>query len=87
MKQINNETVYFARESKDVILPSKESENAGMDVYAYFDEDEFIFQPHQTRLVPTGLHSAIVEDYVLIAKERGSTGSIGMKCGAGELNN
>lgn len=86
MKEINNKTIYFARKSKDVILPSKETENAGLDVYAYFEENEFIFQPHQTRLVPTGLYSAIVEDYVLLSRERGSTGSIGMKCGAGVID-
>lgn len=79
---IYNNKVYFARENEDVIIPSKESENAGLDIYAYFPEDEFIFQPHQTRLVPTGLHSAVVEDYVLLGRERGSTGSIGMKLGA-----
>jgi dUTP pyrophosphatase len=83
---IDNQTVYFARKAKDVKIPSKITENAGLDVYAYFEEDEFIFQPHQTRLVPTGLYSACSDDYVLLGRERGSTGSIGMKLGAGVID-
>lgn len=82
----NMNKLYFARDSKDVILPSKDSENGGFDIYAYFDEDEFIIQPHETRLVPTGLHSAFTEDYVLLGRERGSTGSIGMKVSAGVID-
>lgn len=78
--------IYFAKMYNDVIIPSKENENAGYDIYAHFDEEEFNFKPHETRLVPTGLLSACSQEYVLIGKERGSTGSIGMKCGAGIID-
>ena len=86
MLEIKNNELYFARKSDKVILPSKESHNAGYDVYAFFEENEFVIQPHQTKLVPTGLYSAFTEDYVLLGRERGSTGSIGMKLGAGVID-
>ena len=71
---------------KEVILPNKETENAGYDVYAFFEEEELKIEAHQTKLIPTGLFSCVSEDYVLLARERGSTGSIGMKCGAGVID-
>ena len=83
---LNSETIYFARKSKDVILPSKESENAGYDVYAYFVENEVVFNPHETKLIPTGLYSCVSENYALLGKERGTTGSIGLRCGAGVID-
>lgn len=85
-KDLKNNKLYFARASKDVKIPTKDEENAGYDIYSYFDEKEFVFNPHETRLVPTGVYSAFSKDYVLIAKERGSTGSVGMKVGAGVID-
>lgn len=82
----NMETIYFARKERDVVLPSKDAENAGYDVYAYFEEDELVIKPHETKLIPTGLHSCVSDKYVLLGRERGSTGSIGMKCGAGVID-
>ena len=78
--------ILLARKNNDVILPSKESENAGYDIYAYFAEDSLQFKPHETKLIPTGIYSCVDTEYVLVAKERGSTGSIGMKCGAGIID-
>ena len=82
----NMETIYFARKTEEVILPNKDSENAGYDIYAYFKEDELVIKPHETKLIPTGLHSCVSEKYVLLGRERVSTGSIGMKCGAGVID-
>lgn len=78
----NNELI-FARKNKDVILPTKRQADAGYDIYAYFAEDEISFEPHETKLIATGLYTAMSDDFVLVLKERGSTGSIGMKVGAG----
>lgn len=73
----------FARINKGVILPTKEDENAGYDIYPYFEEDTLAIAPHQTVMIPTGLYSAFDKDYVMILKERGSTGTIGLaqRCG------
>ena len=79
---MNNELI-FARKNNDVILPSKREADAGFDIYAHFNEEEIAFAPHETKLVPTGLYTAMSKDFVFVLKERGSTGSIGMKVGAG----
>ena len=80
-----NVEVYFAAE-EGVEIPTKRPEDMGFDVKSHFEEDEFVFKPHETRLVPTGLYSAVPSSYGLIAKEKGSTGSLGMKLGAGVID-
>lgn len=69
-----------------VEIPYKRDEDMGFDVKAHFDEHEFVIKPHETRLVPTGLYSALPFNFGLLAREKGSTGSIGMKLGAGVID-
>ena len=76
--EINNDTIYFAKEYDDVKIPTKKVEDAGYDIYAYFEEDYMIIEPHTTKLIPTGLHSAFTDDYVFVLKERGSNGVKGI---------
>ena len=83
---LNKNKIVFAKMNESVIIPSKNEENCGYDIYANFEEGEMIFAPHQTRLVPTKLKMAITKDNAFILKERGSTGSIGLKCGAGVID-
>lgn len=66
--------------------PTKNDEDMGFDVKAHFEEREMVFQPFETKLVPTGLYAAVPVRWGLVAKEKGSTGSIGMKCGAGVVD-
>lgn len=71
-------TIKFAKLRPDAKIPSKEAENAGYDIYAAFDEDYMTIGSNETIMIPTGLCSAFPEDYVMILKERGSTGTKGM---------
>jgi len=75
--------VKFAKVRKDAIIPTKELENGGFDIYANFNEDYIEIAPHQTVMIPTGIASAFSNDYVAILKERGSTGTKGIaqRCG------
>jgi len=66
--------------------PTKNEEDMGFDVKAHFDEDYMMFAPHETKLVPTGLYAAVPTLWGLLAREKGSTGAIGMKCGAGVVD-
>jgi dUTP pyrophosphatase len=81
--QIKEDELYFAKVKEDAIIPSKTDENGGYDVYACFEEEYIIIQPHETKLIPTGIATAFSSDYVAILKERGSTGTkgIGQRCG------
>lgn len=79
-------TILFAKAKPDAIIPTKEDENAGYDIYACFDGDEIYIAPNETKLIPTGVASSLTKDYALIAKERGSTGSKGMGLRAGVVD-
>lgn len=75
--------LYFAKVRQNAIIPSKREEDAGYDVYACFDEDEIVISPGEIKFIPTGIATAFPSDYVLLARERGSTGSKGLavRCG------
>lgn len=86
MIELKENDLLFAKVNPNAIVPTKEKENAGYDIYACFDEDYLIIPPHSTKLVPTGIASAISDKYYLGVAERGSTGKIGMKYSAGVID-
>ena len=75
--------VKFAKVRPDAIIPSKRDEDMGFDIYACFDEDYIVINPHETKLIPTGIASACDPKYGFLVFERGSTGSKGIarRCG------
>lgn len=76
----------LAQLREDAIIPSKRMEDAGYDVYACFEEDYMVIEPGETKLVPTGIASALHPSKCVILQERGSTGSIALKKGAGIID-
>lgn len=86
MKELMTNDLVFAKVRPDAIIPTKEKENAGYDIYACFEEDFIIIPAHTTKLIPTGIASAVSDKYYLQVHERGSTGSKGMKYGAGVID-
>lgn len=78
--------VYFAKVKENAVIPSKRAEDAGYDIYACFDESCRVIQPHQTVMIPTGIASSFDDDFVMLAEERGSTGSRGMAKRAGVID-
>ena len=75
--------IQFAKVRPDAIIPSKRDEDMGYDIYACFDEDYIVINPHETKLIPTGIASACDPGYGFLLFERGSTGSKGIarRCG------
>lgn len=67
--------IYWAKVKQEAKLPQKRDEDAGYDLYACFEEDYMIIPPHEVRMVPLGIASAFSSDYVVLLKERGSTGT------------
>lgn len=86
MEVITDNTLYWAKVRENAIIPTKADENAGYDIYACFDEDYICLNPNETKLIPTGIACAVSEDYYLQVQERGSTGSKGIKYGAGVID-
>ena len=83
------DTIKFAKVKENAIIPSKSIENAGYDIYGIFgdNKDETrIIQPHQTKLIPTGIACALPTKYYFQVEERGSTGSKGIKKSAGVID-
>lgn len=85
-KQVKEKEILFAKVKEGAIIPSKEKHNAGYDIYPCFEEEYTIIPPHETKLIPTGITSALHEDYYFQIYERGSTGSKGIKYGAGVID-
>lgn len=83
---LKDNDLVFAKVKPNAIIPSKEDENAGYDIYACFEEDYMVIPRHSTKLIPTGIASAMTEEYYLQVHERGSTGTKGMKYGAGVVD-
>lgn len=78
--------VKFAKVKPDAIIPSKRDEDMGFDIYACFDEDYMVINPHETKLIPTGIASACNPKYGFLLRERGSTGSKGIALRAGVID-
>lgn len=81
MNEIVN--IKFAKVHPNAIIPSKRDEDMGFDIYACFDADFIVINPHETKLIPTGIASACDSNYGFLVFERGSTGSKGIarRCG------
>lgn len=70
--------IYFTKLKPNAIIPTKNIEDAGYDIYSCFDESYLIVYPQQTIAIPTGIASAVENDYCFILKERSSTGAKGI---------
>ena len=83
LPSVGHSDLYFAKVKPNAIIPTKRDEDAAYDLYACFEEEYMVIQPHETKLIPTGIATAFSQDYVAIIKERGSTGTkgIGQRCG------
>lgn len=76
----------WAKVKADAIIPTKRSEDAGYDLYPCFEEAYIEIAPFQTKLIPLGVASAFDQQYVMILKERGSTGSKGIAQRSGVID-
>lgn len=75
--------IKFAKVKENAVIPTKRDEDAGLDIYACFDEDFITIAPHETKIIPAGIASACDTDYCFVLKERSSTGTKGIaqRCG------
>ena len=64
--------IMFAKLRESAVIPSKRDEDSDYDLYACFDEEEFVIPAFSTRLVPTGIISAFDESLGVKFEERGS---------------
>ena len=65
-------TIRFAKLREGAVIPSKRDEDSDYDLYACFEEEEFVIPAFSTRLIPTGLISAFGPELGVKFEERGS---------------
>ena len=75
----------WAVSDEKVKIPEKRESDAGYDIYAFFEEDYIIINPKQSKIINTGLYSALPENYFLEFKERSSTAKYNMGIRAGVI--
>ena len=80
------EKIYFSKTKAGAKIPCKRLEDAGYDIYACFDDDYLVLNPHETKLIPTGIASAFSEDYYFQIFDRGGTGAKGITCFSGVID-
>ena len=64
--------IKFARLRPNAVIPSKRDEDSDYDLYACFDEEEFVISPLSTAFIPTGIVSAFPPNLGVKIEERGS---------------
>lgn len=64
--------LWFAKVRPDGVIPSKRDEDAGYDIFLAFDGEYIRLEPHETKLLPTGIASAFEPGYYFQIQERGS---------------
>ena len=86
MKKLKENDLIFAKVKQEAIIPTREEGNAGYDIYACFEDDYIEIKPHETKLIPTGIATALDSSKYIQVEERGSTGSKGIKKSAGVID-
>lgn len=78
--------IRFSKANPNAKIPSKRDEDGAYDIYACFDEDFIVLNPHESKLIPTKIKSAFSPKWRIVFQERGSTGKIGLKINAGLID-
>jgi len=77
---------YVAKLNEKAVVPSKNDEDAGYDIYAVSDED-IVLEVGVPTLVPTGIAISLPNTHYFNCKhERGSTGKLGMSVLSGVVD-
>ena len=78
--------LFFAKTNGNSIIPTKRVEDAGYDFYCNFEQESLVINPGDIILIPSGIATAFPDNYVLMIKERGSTGSLGLSVRMGIID-
>lgn len=83
---LNSNNIIFAKVKPDAVIPSKRDEDGCYDLYACFDENEIVIQPHTVKLIPTGIASAFTSKYRIAFRERGTNTKANLEVMAGQID-
>lgn len=77
--------IYWRRLNDKAMVPTKRAEDAGFDIYTI--EEDITVPAHSQHLFSTGLAAAVTRGWWLKVEDRGSTGSKGLHCHCGIVDN
>jgi dUTP pyrophosphatase len=80
------ETIYFSKVNPNAIIPTKRDEDGCYDLYASFEYDSIIIEPHTVYLIPTGIASVFAPTYRIGFRERGSNTTSNLEVMAGQID-
>lgn len=87
LKEYNQKNkIYFSKIKENAIIPTKRNEDGCYDLYANFDEDEITIQPHEIKIISTGIASACSPKYRFAFRERGSNTKSRLIVVAGQID-
>ena len=75
--------LYFSKIRETARVPSKKDEDAGYDLYADFDDEFFVIEAGESRMIPTGIATAFSSKYYAQVEERSSMAKLGIKKSGG----
>lgn len=78
--------IKFAKVHPDAKIPCKRDGDAGFDIWPCFDSNWIEIPPFESRLIPTGIASALDKNWAFVFRERGSTGTKNIKVSAGVID-
>lgn len=76
----------FAKLLNDVITPTKRKGDGCYDIYPHFESIEVRFEPHEIKMLPTGLVSKFSNKYRMAVRERGSNSKSGLLTVSGQID-
>lgn len=82
----NLNIIKIARTEKGAVMPTKRKEDGLYDLYPCFQEDGITIQPHEIKLIPTGIASSFDSKYRIAFRERGSNSKSGLIVMSGQID-
>lgn len=84
--EVKENELLFAKVRENAIIPSKREEDGWYDIYACFEEERMVIQPHTVKLIPSGIASAFNKKWRMAIGERGSNTKSTLMIMAGKID-
>lgn len=84
--KVKKDELLFAKTKSNAIIPSKRDEDGCYDIYCCFDENEIRIEPHEIKLIDSGIATAFDKKWRLAIRERGSNSKSGLITMSGQVD-
>lgn len=83
---LKEDELLFAKTKENAIIPSKREEDGCYDIYCCFDEEEIVINPHEIKLIDSGIATAFNKKWRLAIRDRGSNSKSGLITMSGQVD-